>query len=205
MYALQRYGLPQVFAAAVYTAPIMTLYALSACTPTAFDVAMGAGVAAAARDDRDVVVYTPIDDLRLELKIGRAWLDESRTRFSSLDVDSDQGAVTISGHVDQLEDYVDALRLAWAQDATRSVGTTIELNRSDHDRQLANSIHMRLTADSRVREGRYTIEVFNNTVYVLGQSRSKAELNRVIRHARSAGSVDRIVSLARMDGGREST
>lgn len=204
MYALQKYSLSQMFAAAVYTAPIMTLYSLSACTPTAFDMAMGAGVAAAARDDRDVV-YTPIDDLRLELNIGRAWLDESRTRFSALDVDSEQGVVTISGHVERLEDYVDALRLAWAQGATRSVETTIELNRSDLDRQLANSIHMRLTADSRVREGRYTIEVFNNTVYVLGQSRSKAELSRVIRHARSAGNVERVVSLAQVNGEREST
>jgi len=205
MYTLQKYGLPQVFAAAVYTAPIMTLYSLSACTPTAFDMAMGAGFAAAARDNRDDVAYTPIDDLRLELSIGRAWLDESRTRFSALDVDSNQGVVTISGHVEQPEDYLEALRLAWVQDATRSVGSTIELNRSDRDSELSNSIYMRLTTDPRVLQDRYTIEVFDNTVYVLGQSRSKAELSRVIRHARSAGNVERIVSLAHVNGERKST
>jgi osmotically-inducible protein OsmY len=173
--------------------------ALCGCTPTPFEMAYGAGVAAAARDE-DTVVIDPQVDLGLELAINRAWLDVSRTRFSALDADADNGAVRIWGRVATIDDHIEALRLIWSLPSVASVHSEVNILQSaNRNPDLTAIIVTRLNDDPAVQRTRFSVEVIDQSVYLMGRAKTQSELNRVIRHARAAGNVRRVVTLVQVE------
>jgi osmotically-inducible protein OsmY len=172
---------------------------LSACTPTPFEMAYSAGVATAARDDDTVVLRDPQADLGLELAVSRVWLDVSRTRFARLDADANAGTVLVTGEVRSAADHIEALRLVWSLPKVRAVRADIEIASGEAlNMDLASTIAGRLSEDPAVHAAGFSIEVVDDSVYVLGRAANQAELNRVIRHARAAGNVRRVVTLVQI-------
>ena len=161
--------------------------------------AYSAGVAAAARDDDSVVDRDPQADLGLELAISRAWLDVSRTRFARLDADADGGTVHVWGTVPSASDHIEALRLVWSLRAVTAVRSDIDIASGEtRNMDLAQIILTRLSDDPAVRVSGFSVEVVDDSVYLLGRAASQTELNRVIRHARAAGNVRRVVTLVQI-------
>ena len=158
-------------------------------------MAYGAGVAVAAQDEDRPIQADNTEDWRIELAINRAWLDVSRSRFSSLIALVYGGTVNISGTIKSADDHIEALKVVWDQTGVDAVQSTAVFGAADTDRMLADAIRIRLTGDPAVRTNGYAVEVFNDDVYLLGRAISQAELNRVIRHARAAGNVRRVVTM----------
>ncbi len=165
------------------------------CTPSAFEVAYGTGVAVASRDSEPALVTETASDRKIAIDIDRAWLDASLTRFSDLDTTVDNGMVTVSGTTTSRDDHIEALRIVWEQPGVAAVHSTVSSGAPEADLLLAEAIRLRLSSDPSVHKEKFTVEVVGNNVYVLGRARSQAELDRVIRHARSVGDVRRIVSM----------
>lgn len=171
---------------------------MSGCTPGPFDLAYGTGVALAARDEDDIQDPDTVSDFGLVLAITRAWLDTSRTRFSELDTTVENGAVLVTGSVHTPQDHIEALRIVWSQTGVVSVRSEAGYGATDTDKVLADAIRVRLFDDPSVRPDAYTVEVVGEDVYVLGRAQTSAELDRVVRHARSAGNVRRVVTLVQV-------
>ncbi len=173
---------------------------LSACAPTPFEMAYSAGVAAAAREDETVVARDPQADLSLQLAINRAWLDVSRVRFTALDTDTSGGTVRLWGEVAHIDDHIEALRLIWSLPGVAAVQSDVKIGGDpNRDPVLAETILARLSDDPGVRGSRFSVEVVDQSVYLLGRAEDQSELNRVIRHARAAGNVRRVVTLVHVE------
>lgn len=174
--------------------------ALSACTPTPLQMAYGASVAAAAREGDDLVTREPQADLGLELAINRVWLDVSRTRFTGLDTDAQGGVVRVWGEVANIDDHIEALRLVWSLPGVIALEPEVRIG-GDPNRDLvrADIIMARLIDDPGVRDSRFSIEVIDQSVYLLGRAQDQIELNRVIRHAHASGDVTRVITLVHVE------
>jgi osmotically-inducible protein OsmY len=188
MFAVQKLWCEGFALAALCAMPFVSGY-----TPTAFEMAHGAGVAV--QSDDPLVQTDSVEDWKISIAIGRAWLDNDRPRFSGLDAQVDNGTVTVFGMVESAEDHIKALKIVWEQASVRAVQSNATFGATDNARVLAEAIRTRLPGDSAVQTNEYTVEVFNDDVYLPGRATSKAELNCVIRHARSGGNVRRAVTL----------
>ncbi len=165
------------------------------CTPSLYQAAYGGGVAMASRDEDPPAFAETVNDRSIALAVNRAWLDASRSRFADLDVMVNDGTVTLSGSVASPNDLIEALEIIWRQEGVASIESKATFGATDSDRILADGIRTRLSSDPEIQVDGFTIEVFDQSVYVIGRARSKSELDRVLRHIRSSGPIPRVVSL----------
>ena len=165
------------------------------CSPSLYQAAYGGGVAMASREEAPPAVSETIRDRRIAIAINRAWLNTSRTRFADLDAKVNGGTVTLTGSAASPDDLIEAIDIIWRQDGVAAVESEAAFGATDSDRLLAETIRSRLSSDPDIHIDGFIIEVFDQSVYVIGQARSTEELDRVLRHIRSSGSIPRVVSL----------
>lgn len=191
--------LPLFLAAALLGAGL-----LSACTPLGF--ATGAvtttGVAAA----RDGGIKGTLSDLEIQAAINDLWFKYDLKTFAKLDMTVNQGRVLITGIVQDPEDRVEAVRLAWQPTGVKQVINEIQIADSPgvtdyaRDAWIATRLRTALTFDSKVRSINYTIDVVKGIVYLMGVAQNQMELNHVIEKARTIPDVKRVVSYVKLTG-----
>ncbi len=67
------------------------------------------------------------------------------------------------------------------------------------DTTITTKLRARLTGDRNVSGINYSIETVHGTVYLMGTALDRAELDRVIAHARDISGVKNVVSYVRID------
>jgi len=63
-----------------------------------------------------------------------------------------------------------------------------------NDTSITTKLRARLTGDSNVSGINYSIETVDGVVYLMGTARDRAELDRVLAHARDISGVRNVVS-----------
>lgn len=179
------------------------------CTPTGMAVGGAAAAGVAASEERGL--QGALNDTEIRLQINHLWLQESEALFREVNLQVQEGRVLLSGNVPDPETRVTAVRLAWQADGVREVINEIEVADTSsltdlaRDTWIATKLKTRLLLDRDVFSINYSIEVVNGTVYLMGIAQNKAELDRVIGHAKDVAYVRRVVSYVRLkDAPRES-
>ena len=165
------------------------------CSPSIYQAAYGGGVAMATREETPPAIAESLEDRSIAIAINRAWLNTSGTRFADLDAKVNDGTVILTGSAANPDDLIEAIEIIWRQDGVTAVESNAIFGATEQDRLLADTIRTRLSSDPDIHVDGFTIEVFDQSVYVIGQARSTDELDRVLRHIRSSGSIPRVVSL----------
>ena len=99
---------------------------------------------------------------------------------------------------------VEAVRLAWQVDGVAEVINEIQVAEPEdvgdymHDIWLAQKLHATLLLDAKVRAVNYNVDCVGGTIYLMGVAQNKAELQRVIDHARDIPYVNQVVSYVRV-------
>ena len=161
--------------------------------------ATGAVVVAEERSVDDVV-----DDTGIRLAINRAWLEADTTIFSNLNTRVTEGRVLITGVVEDPQQRLEAVRLAWQVDGVREVINEIEVAQPQgfsgfaRDTAISGQIESRLLFDTSIRSINYSVVTDNRVVYLMGIAQDEAERARVIDHARQIPYVRRVVDYTRL-------
>lgn len=177
---------------------------MTSCTPLGFvtGAATTTGVAAA----RDGGIKGTISDLEIQAAINDLWFKYDIKTFAKLDMTVNQGRVLITGVVQDPEDRVEAVRLAWQPEGVKQVINEIQLADSPgvtayaRDAWIATRLRTALTFDSKVRSINYSIDVVKGVVYLMGVAQNQFELNHVIEKARTIPDVKRVVSYVKLTG-----
>lgn len=177
---------------------------LSGCFPTIFAGATGATVAVA----KDRSVGETIDDTKISAKIKGSFMkDGFRTLYSKINVEVMEGRVMYTGTVDNEEDIMTALEIAWKQNGVKEVLNELQVDKkSGHfdaiqyarDSLITAQVKARSMAAHDVKFVNYTIVTYEDVVYIFGIARSMEELETVAKIASEIRGVKKVVSHARI-------
>lgn len=169
---------------------------LGGCVP----LAIGAGGAAAVGASQDRGLEQAVDDNQIAFEINRKLLAEDSKLYAGVATQVRNGRVLLSGTVPKPEDRITVTRIVWTIGGVKEVinelkvGERTGFSQSVSDASITTKLRARLTTDSNVSSLNYSIETVNGVVYLMGTALDKAELDRVIAHARDISGVRNVVS-----------
>ena len=169
---------------------------LGGCVP----LAIGAGGAAAVGASQDRGLEQAVDDNQIAFEINRKLLSEDSKLYAGVATQVRNGRVLLSGTVPKPEDRITVTRIVWTIGGVKEVinelkaGERTGFSQSVSDASITTKLRARLTTDSNVSSLNYSIETVNGVVYLMGTALDKAELGRVIAHARDISGVRNVVS-----------
>ncbi|HBT43734.1 MAG TPA: phospholipid-binding domain-containing protein [Rhodospirillaceae bacterium] len=193
-------ALPRVFAALLL---LGAATGLTGCVGAA--VGAGATVGVAAMDDRGVQGVAR--DAGLATRVRGKWLNYDLETGDTLAVDGSvkvyNRRAMLTGTVKTEDIRAKAVRLTWEVEGIEevinelAVGDT-SLSDSAIDSWISAQLTAKLTFDKDVQAINYIIETENAVVYLLGAAQSRAELDRVLGHARGISRVRDVISHVRI-------
>ena len=177
---------------------------ISSCSPIGLAAGAGATIGSAAA--REGGVSGAASDVRIKALVSDKWFRYNLDTFAKLNLTVDEGRVLITGVVQNPEDRVEAVRLAWQVDGVTQVINEIRVADSDgvqgyvRDTWITTRLRTALTFDSEVQSINYTIDTVQGTVYLMGVAQSRAELDRVLAVARTIPHVKQVISYVKQAG-----
>lgn len=177
---------------------------LSSCSPVG--VAVGAGASLGIASQQEGGIGAAADDVRIKAMIGDKWFKYKVDTFSKLSTTVDQGRVLITGVVQNPDDRVEAVRLAWQVEGVKQVINEIRVADSEgvpgyvRDKWITTRLRTQLTFEKDISAVNYSIDTVQGTVYLMGVARNQAELDRVIGIARTIPNVKEVVSYVKPRG-----
>jgi osmotically-inducible protein OsmY len=186
------------------TAPlILVAYgALTACSPIGTAIGAAAFTADLATQERGL--YQGLDDHRMWIAINARFAAADLDMAQKVHLQVQEGRVLLSGVVQQQEQRLAAVKASWEEPGVREVINNIEvepardLGQVAQDEYLARMVWAKLFVDRGVRANNYSVECIGNTVYLIGVGQDKAEIQRVIDHARDVAYVREVKSYVRV-------
>ena len=171
---------------------------LSACTVVG--LAAGAGASLGIASQQEGGISSAAEDVKIKAMIGDKWFKYKVDTFSKLTTTVDQGRVLITGVVQNPDDRVEAVRLAWQVEGVKQVINEIRVADGEgvpgfvRDKWITTRLRTEMTFTKDVGAINYSIDTVQGTVYLMGVARNQEELDRVIALARSLPNVKQVVS-----------
>ncbi len=175
---------------------------LGGCTPTGLAVGAAATVGTAAA--REKGLDGSWNDGVIRLRIQELWLESDPGLFAKLGLTVEEGKALLTGKVADPETRVEAVRLAWRAPGVREVINEIEIDEPvgfggfARDSWIIARLRSKLLLDRAVNSINFSIDAVDRVVYVMGIARDRAELERVIGHAKDIAYVRRVVDYVRI-------
>ena len=181
---------------------LLAAAAVAGCTPVG--VAVGAGAAGVTAAQKEKGFAASVDDTRIKAELNGLFLRTDADLYQRLSFTVEEGRVLLTGRVAKPEARVDATKLTWSVRDVREVINEIQvddesgLTDKGRDVTIATRLRTRLLVDDRISFINYSIDVVNQTVYIMGVARSEAELQRVLGTARDIPYVRNVVDFVRL-------
>lgn len=189
---------------AVVSFTLIPALLVSACTPIGMAAGAGASLGVAAAQEGGI--SNAANDLRIKTLINEKWLSYKVDTFAKLNTTVDQGRVLITGVVQNPDDRVEAVRLAWQVKGVKQVINEIRVAGSEgvqgfvKDNWITTRLRTAITFDRDVASINYSIDTVQGTVYLMGVAQSQIELNKVMKHARTIPGVKQVISYVKPVG-----
>ena len=181
---------------------LLAAAAVAGCTPVG--VAVGAGAAGVTAAQKEKGFAASVDDTRIKAELNGLFLRTDADLYQRLSFTVEEGRVLLTGRVAKPEARVDATKLTWSVRDVREVINEIQvddesgLTDKGRDVTIATRLRTSLLVDDRISFINYSIDVVNQTVYIMGVARSEAELQRVLGTARDIPYVRNVVDFVRV-------
>ncbi len=177
---------------------LIAALAASSCSP--IGMAAGAGAALGIASAKEGGIASSATDLRIKAAISEKWFSYKVDTFTKLNLTVDQGRVLVTGTVQNPDDRVEAVRLAWQVSGVKQVINEIRVANSDgiqgfvKDGWITTRLRTAMTFDRDIQSINYTIDTVQGTVYLMGVAHSQAELDKVVALARTIPGVKQVIS-----------
>lgn len=176
--------------------------ALSGCSPVGTAIGAAAFTADLATQERGL--YQGLDDHRMWIAINGRFVAADVDMAQKVHLQVQEGRVLLSGVVPKQEQRLAAVKAAWEEPGVREVINQIEVEKARdlgqiaQDEYLARMVWAKLFVDRGVRANNYSVECIDNVVYLIGVGQDKAEVQRVIDHARDVAYVREVRNYVRV-------
>ena len=145
-----------------------------------------------------------ISDGMIDAGINKEFLNHNINMFINVEIEVVEGRVLLTGSVKKPEHRLDAVKLSWKVLGVREVINEIDVTNKGGIKQylidvkIKTQIRYKVISDKKVSSINYNFEVVNGILYIIGISKDKKELKKVIEHANEIKGVIKVVSHAIM-------
>jgi osmotically-inducible protein OsmY len=182
--------------AAVLCLTVLLGASLQGCVGTV--IGAGATVGTAAMEERGIAGVT--DDAALRIRLNGLFSGKDERLWRKVGLQVYMGRVLLTGAVETEDMRSEAVRLAWSAEGVKEVINEIQIAQSGgatgfaRDTWITTLLTSTLLFDKDVSSINYSVQSVGGTVYLIGLAQDRAELNRVMNHARGMSYVKKVVN-----------
>ena len=145
-----------------------------------------------------------VEDTIILAQLKNIYFSNNEKIFFNVSVEVIEGKVLLTGAVDQIDERIEATKLAWAIDGVNEVINEIQISNDEgildyaDDLIMETKINAKLLLEKSILNLNYSVEVVNGIVYVIGIAQNQEELNSVINICQGTYGVKNVINYVRL-------
>ena len=145
-----------------------------------------------------------VEDTIILAQLKNAYFSNNEKIFFFVGVEVTEGRVLLTGSVEQIDERIEATKLAWGIEGVNEVINEIQISNDEgildyaDDLIMKTKINAKLLLDKDVLNLNYSVEVVNGIVYLIGIAQSQKELNSVIKISENTYGVQNVINYVRL-------
>ena len=145
-----------------------------------------------------------VEDTIILAQLKNAYFSNNEKIFFNVSVEVTEGRVLLTGSVDQIDERIEATKLAWSIEGVNEVINEIQISNDEgildyaDDLIMKTKINAKLLLDKDILNLNYSVEVVNGIVYLIGIAQSQEELNSVMNISENTYGVQNVISYVRL-------
>ena len=145
-----------------------------------------------------------VEDTIIMAQLKNAYFSNNEKIFFNVSVEVTEGRVLLTGSVEQIDERIEATKLAWSIEGVNEVINEIQISNDEgildyaDDLIMKTKINAKLLLDKDILNLNYSVEVVNGIVYLIGIAQSQEELNSVINISENTYGVQNVINYVRL-------
>ena len=145
-----------------------------------------------------------VEDTIILAQLKNAYFSNNEKIFFNVSVEVTEGRVLLTGSVEQIDERIEATKLAWSIEGVNEVINEIQISNDEgildyaDDLIMKTKINAKLLLDKDILNLNYSVEVVNGIVYLIGIAQSQEELNLVINISENTYGVQNVINYVRL-------
>ena len=145
-----------------------------------------------------------VEDTIIVAQLKNAYFSNNEKIFFNVSVEVTEGRVMLTGSVEQIDERIEATKLAWGIEGVNEVINEIQISNDEgildyaDDLIMKTKINAKLLLDKDILNLNYSVEVVNSVVYLIGIAQSQEELDSVINISESTYGVQNVINYVRL-------
>ena len=145
-----------------------------------------------------------VEDTIILAQLKNAYFNNNEKIFFNVSIEVLEGKVLLTGSVEQIDERIEATKLAWSIEGVNEVINEIQISNDDSildyadDLVIKTKIKAKLLLDGDIFNLNYSVEVVNGVVYLIGIAQNKDELDRVINISENTYGTKNVISYVRL-------
>ena len=163
------------------------------------------GVSKAILIDKEERVFSNyVEDTIILAQLKNLYFSNNEIIFFNVSVDVVEGRILLTGTVNQIDQRIEATKLAWGIVGVSEVINEIQINNDESildyadDLIMKTKINAQLLLEQDVLNINYSVEVVNGIVYLIGIAQNQVELDIVITISKNTYGVQNVISYVRL-------
>ena len=145
-----------------------------------------------------------VEDTIILAQLKNEYFSNNENIFFQVSVDVIEGRVMLTGIVEQIDERIEATKLAWGIKGVNEVINEIQISNDEgildyaDDLVMKTKINAKLLLEKSILSLNYSIEVVNGVVYLIGIAQNQKELDAVIEISKKTYGVTSVISYVRL-------
>ena len=145
-----------------------------------------------------------VTDTIIVAQLKNTYFNNNEKIFFNVSVEVTEGRVLLTGSVEQIDERIEATKLAWSIEGVNEVINEIQINNDEgildytDDLIMKTKINAKLLLNKDILNLNYSVEVVNGIVYLIGIAQSQEELNLVINISENTYGVQNVINYVRL-------
>ena len=145
-----------------------------------------------------------VEDTIILAQLKNAYFSTNEKIFFNVGIEVIEGKVLLTGTVEQIDERIEATKLAWGIEGVNEVLNEIQITNDDNildyadDLVMKTKINAKLLLEKNILNLNYSVEVVNGIVYIIGIAQNQSELDMVISISQDTFGVQNVISYVRL-------
>ena len=182
------------------TVAFLFLFIISGC-----QTAYMTGISKAVLIDKEERSFNNyVEDTIILAQLKNEYFSNNENIFFQVSVDVIEGRVMLTGIVEQIDERIEATKLAWGIKGVNEVINEIQISNDEgildyaDDLVMKTKINAKLLLEKNILNLNYSVEVVNGIVYLIGIAQDQKELDAVIEISKKTYGVTSVISYVRL-------
>ena len=182
------------------TLALLLLFIISGC-----QTAYMTGISKAVLIDKEERSFNNyVEDTIILAQLKNEYFSNNENIFFQVSVEVTEGRVMLTGIVEQIDERIEATKLAWGIEGVSDVINEIQISNDEgildyaDDLIMKTKINAKLLLEKDILNLNYSVEVVNGIVYLIGIAQDQKELDAVTEISKNTYGVTSVISYVRL-------